>query len=193
MTRGFGMTRIISQTAKDHSKGLANQGFHILKGGGMQQASQSSIREFYQKDHDQLEVLFRSYQMMKRKDPEGAIEAFGEFRSGVRRHMNWEEEILFPIYEARTGKKTEGPTVLMKQEHEKIREALDAIHGKVSAGDLETDLEEERLLLVLSDHHTHEESLLYPAIDHVISPCQVVGIFRDMDEMPMPVCDHEEQ
>ncbi len=105
MTRGFGMTRIISQTAKDHSKGLANQGFHILKGGGMQQASQSSIREFYQKDHDQLEVLFRSYQMMKRKDPEGAIEAFGEFRSGVRRHMNWEEEILFPIYEARTGKR----------------------------------------------------------------------------------------
>jgi hemerythrin-like domain-containing protein len=79
----------------------------------------------------------------------------------------WEEELLFPMWEEKTGMVEDGPTPVMRFEHEQIQKLLDAIYLKVESQDLNSDQEEQALLNLLSSHNRKEERALYPAIDNV--------------------------
>jgi len=43
----------------------------------------------------------------------------------------WEEELLFPMWEEKTGMIEDGPTPVMRFEHDQIKQLLDTIHQKV--------------------------------------------------------------
>jgi iron-sulfur cluster repair protein YtfE (RIC family) len=72
-----------------------------------------SISHHYGQDHDRLDDLFRQFQALKLSDRESAGRAFQEFKAGLERHIAWEEEILFPAFENKTGQ-TSGPTQVMR-------------------------------------------------------------------------------
>ena len=65
----------------------------------------------YEQDHDRLDELFKTFQQLKRSDFPKAKEAFKEFKFGLQRHIVWEEDLLFPLWEKKTGMSEGGPTL----------------------------------------------------------------------------------
>lgn len=143
-----------------------------------------TIATFYKKDHDRLDDLFKTFQTVKRSDFPKAKEAFKDFKVGLQRHIVWEEELLFPMWEEKTGMVEDGPTPMMRFEHDQIKQLLDAIHQKVETQNLDTDQDEQALSNLLSSHNRKEERALYPAIDNVISQDERARVFSDMKTIP---------
>ena len=145
---------------------------------------QSTIAAFYEKDHDRLDELFKTFQTLKRSDFPKAKEAFKEFKVGLQRHIVWEEDLLFTLWEAKTGISEGGPTMVMKSEHRQIGQLLESIHEKVAAGNPDTDQEEQWLMSMLGSHNMKEERVLYPSIDNVTSGAEREQVFRNMETIP---------
>ncbi len=147
-------------------------------------SEKKTITAYYEQDHDRLDELFKTFQTSKRSDIAKAKEAFKDFKIGLQRHIVWEEELLFPMWEEKTGMVEDGPTPVMRFEHEQIKQLLDAIHRKVESGNLNSDQEEQALLNLLSSHNRKEERALYPAIDNVTNADERATIFSTMNTIP---------
>jgi len=147
-------------------------------------SEQKTISEFYEQDHDRLDELFKTFQKMKRSDFVKAKEAFKEFKFGLQRHIVWEEDVLFPLWEEKTGMSEGGPTFVMRAEHRQIGQQLEAIHDKVAEQNPDSDQEEQMLLELLGSHNMKEERVLYPAIDQLTSAEDRETVFRNMKNIP---------
>ena len=147
-------------------------------------SEQKTITEFFEQDHDRLDELFKTFQQSKRSDFPKAKEAFKDFKFGLQRHIVWEEDLLFPIWEQKTGMSDSGPTPVMRNEHRQIGQQLEAIHQKVAGQNLDSDQEEEALLDLLGSHNRKEERALYPAIDQVVSAEEREGVFLNLTNIP---------
>ena len=147
-------------------------------------SEQSTISKFFEKDHDRLDELFKTFQQLKRSDFPKAKEAFKAFKSGLQRHIVWEEDLLFPLWENKTGMSDSGPTPVMRNEHRQIGQLLEAIHGKVAAQNPDSDKEEQALLDILGSHNRKEERALYPAIDQVAGLEDRDTVFQNMENIP---------
>lgn len=144
----------------------------------------SSIQSAFAADHDRLDALFTNFQQTKRSDYPRAREFFKEFKFGLQRHIVWEEQILFPRFEQRTGLIDVGPTAVMRQEHRRIGDCLEAIHKKVQKQDPDSDREEQELLQALAAHNEKEERILYPALDNLLSDEERSEVFTAMEQVP---------
>jgi regulator of cell morphogenesis and NO signaling len=147
-------------------------------------SEQKTISTFFEEDHDRLDALFKSFQTLKRQDFAKAKSAWADFKVGLQRHIVWEEDVLFPLWEKKTGMTEGGPTFVMRLEHREIRECLEAIHRKVEAQDPASDQEEQALVDLLERHNTTEEQVLYPAIDRVTSEEERETVFQNMKNIP---------
>jgi regulator of cell morphogenesis and NO signaling len=147
-------------------------------------SEQKTISEFYEQDHDRLDELFKTFQQLKRSDFTKAKEAFKEFKVGLQRHIVWEEDLLFPLWEEKTGMSEDGPTFVMRAEHRQIGQQLEAIHGKVAEQNQDSDQEEQALLDLLGSHNRKEERALYPAIDQVTNAEERETVFQNMKNIP---------
>ena len=147
-------------------------------------SEQKTITEFFEQDHDRLDELFKTFQQSKRSDFPKAKEAFKDFKFGLQRHIVWEEDLLFPIWEQKTGMSDSGPTPVMRNEHREIGRQLEAIHQKVVDQNPDSDQEEQALLDLLGSHNRKEERALYPAIDKVTSPEERETVFGSMKSIP---------
>lgn len=143
-----------------------------------------TITEFYSQDHDRLDRHFSEFQKLKRSDFPAAKENFKAFLKGLQRHIVWEEEILFPIFEKQAGMRDSGPTAVMRLEHRQIKACLDALHDKVRAADPDCDAQEKALLSVLGEHNMKEEHILYPAIDSFVGAPGLAAVKAAMDAVP---------
>ena len=143
-----------------------------------------TIADYFAADHDRLDALFTNFQALKRTDPAAAKENFKGFLKGLTRHIVWEEDVLFPIFEKKTGMTDSGPTAVMRLEHRQIKGHLDAIHDKVRVGDPNSDAAEAALLEVLKGHNMKEERILYPAIDQCLDRAGIESAQKAMDAIP---------
>lgn len=142
-----------------------------------------TISTMFDEDHERLDALFKAYQTLKRTDFPKAKSAFLEFKAGLQRHVVWEEEILFPLWERKSGMTGGGPTIVMRNEHQEIRDCLESLSRKIEAQNPETDREEEFLLDLLDRHNMSEEEVLYPEMDHIISSEEREAAFRAMEKI----------
>lgn len=142
--------------------------------------TETTISTYYADDHDRLDGLFGQFQSTKGNDPTRALEMFEEFSAGLERHIVWEEDILFPLFEAHTGMCDAGPTAVMRHEHRLIRQFLDVIGRRLRQGDTATDTDEAGLLTILGEHNFKEEHVLYPAIDQLLSARERDDVFVRM-------------
>ena len=147
-------------------------------------SEEKTIREFFEQDHDRLDELFKTFQQLKRSDFVKAEEAFKGFKLGLQRHILWEEDLLFSLWEKKTGMTDSGPTPAMRNEHRQIGQQLEAIHRKVENRNPESDQEEQALLDLLGSHNRKEERALYPAIDQVTSSDERATVFQNMQNIP---------
>jgi iron-sulfur cluster repair protein YtfE (RIC family) len=144
----------------------------------------SSIQSAFATDHDRLDGLFTDFQHWKWSDYPRAKACFKEFKFGLQRHIVWEESILFPLFEQKTGMVQSGPTVVMRAEHRLIGDWLEAIHKKVQKQDPNSDVEEQALLEALAAHNQKEEIVLYPALDRLLSDEEKTVAFTAIEQVP---------
>ncbi len=145
--------------------------------------NQQTIQSSFADDHDRLDQLLATYRQWKRVDFDRAKPAFQQFNVGLQRHILWEEGILFPLFEEKTGMHNHGPTVVMRAEHREIARRLEAVHDKVRVRDVDSDREEEALVVSLSMHNHKEENILYPAIDRLLNDEEKAAAFTKMEEL----------
>lgn len=144
--------------------------------------SRKSIVQFYANDHERLDELFWQFQHLKSTQLNEAGDRLREFDTGLRRHIAWEESILFPLFEEKTGMREAGPTAVMRSEHRTIEHLLDTIQGKVQGKNVTVDSEVSALVELLRAHNWKEENILYPTIDRQLSEEERGRVFLQMGQ-----------
>ncbi len=139
------------------------------------------ISEFMSADHAKLDRTFEEFQRQQSRDMAKAKLLFDQFMAGLQGHIIQEEELLFPIFEKRSGMTDGGPTAVMRMEHRQIKGFLEEMNARVLAGTSE-NLDElgVALLELLISHNQKEESILYPAIDRMVSDEDRKKLLGDM-------------
>jgi iron-sulfur cluster repair protein YtfE (RIC family) len=141
----------------------------------------TTILEFMSIDHDRLDNKIRTYSADKLVDIERAESIFLSFKNELERHIIWEEDILFPVFERKTGIKDGGPTSVMRTEHIQIKNHLQEIKKKLHAKKIQDPCKEEVALLeVLESHNQKEENILYPGIDNLTSEQEKELMIKEM-------------
>jgi uncharacterized protein (DUF2249 family)/hemerythrin-like domain-containing protein len=122
-------------------------------------------------DHDRLDALeVRAFERHGAGDAEGARAAWAEFAVGLRRHIRFEEEIVFPAFEERTGVPPgQGPTAVMRAEHREIEGLLEDVERALAGMGAPLPFRD-RLHEVLGEHNLKEEQVLYPLTDESLGP-----------------------
>jgi len=131
------------------------------------------VTEALEWDHDRLdELLLQAVRALRAGDDPAARSAYATFRRSLTRHIRFEEELLFPVFEMRTGLPHGGPTSLMRAEHREIQTLL---------GEIERALEEAPAVVeelcralrdALGDHNRKEELILYPGTDRLLTEAE---------------------
>ena len=128
-----------------------------------------SVTRYLSWDHDRLDgLLDEATRRVEAGDLAEARSIFTAFDGGLRRHIRLEEELLFPLFEARTGMR-HGPTAVMRTEHRAIETELARMAHGLEAGDSSdyaTGLA--NLYCVLGPHNVKEEQVLYPTTDDML-------------------------
>jgi iron-sulfur cluster repair protein YtfE (RIC family) len=143
-----------------------------------------SISELFAEDHDRLDELLASFRQKKSVNYPEAKASFRDFKFGLQRHIVWEETILFPLFEQKTGLCHTGPTEVMRAEHRRIGACLEALHDKVRRQDPESEAEEAALLGALEAHNQKEEMVLYPTLDRMTTDGERRAVAEAMARVP---------
>jgi uncharacterized protein (DUF2249 family)/hemerythrin-like domain-containing protein len=122
-------------------------------------------------DHDRLDILAGdAFGQRALGRYEAARQLWEEFSSGLRRHIRFEEEILFPAFEEKTGlPRDAGPTAVMRAEHRRIEGLLEAVAAVIAAPGPAAAALRAQLDDLLLGHNEKEEMVLYPGIDNLLS------------------------
>lgn len=144
----------------------------------------NAITDFMEKDHERLHDIFKKFLAAKKGDGEKARALFGEFKTGLQRHIVWEEDILFPVFEERAGMYDSGPTAVMRIEHRQIKGFLEDIHDQLQNEKSQTEDLETGLFAILESHNRKEEQILYPWIDNYVDDPERKALFGRMKDLP---------
>jgi DUF438 domain-containing protein len=129
-----------------------------------------NIREFMAGDHRHCDGFFTdTEQAIATQAWDNALASFEQFQKAILQHFATEEELLFPAFEEKTGMHM-GPTQVMRGEHIQMRELTQAAHNALVAKDAD-DFSGygETLLIMMQQHNTKEENVLYPMCDQQLS------------------------
>jgi len=99
---------------------------------------------------------------------EQAEKQFLLFADDTLNHFKREEESLFPTFEEISGS-SEGPTQVMRYEHEQIRGLIGNMAKAIEEKDTDAFLSvAESMMIMLQQHNMKEEQMLYAMCDRVI-------------------------
>jgi len=126
-------------------------------------------------EHDELDDLFKKHQRaLLTRDLNLSLAMIKAFENALERHIEYENEVLLPLYAAKKAE-TEGATLpIFRAEHRKLREVCVKLTHRTSALNSSSDilasiltlLDEEALFKGLFSHHRlREENLLFPRLD----------------------------
>jgi hemerythrin superfamily protein len=130
---------------------------------------------YLQADHRRLDALMEKCRAcVQARDMQVAGQHFTEFRKGLMRHIKIEEGLVFPEFEVATGLgRSQGPTGVMRFEHEEIIRLLDLMRDLFTWTQPDPD-EFKRLhgtlMALLMEHNGKEERILYPMTDQMVPP-----------------------
>ena len=123
----------------------------------------SEFMTLYHRECD--EMLANAEELVSKSDWVKASELTMTFNDAMERHFGMEEEILFPAFEQRSGM-VDGPTQVMREEHEQMRRLLTQLQWALEQQQQEDYLDTtETLLIMIQQHNMKEEGMLYPMSD----------------------------
>jgi len=138
------------------------------------------ITEALEWDHDRLDRLERrAFDAWAAGHLREAEAAFALFAHGLRRHIGFEEALIFPEFERRTGAApSSGPTMTMRTEHRQILALVAALELAIVSDVASAGLLRQHLHDILRSHNRKEEEVLYPITDSVLTQSQRDDIMR---------------
>lgn len=132
------------------------------------------LAAFFSGDHAACDQLWAEVEAAE--TPEGAVAAFHAFDTALRRHLGWEEDVIFPAFEDASGHRGFGPTMVMRGEHIQMRAVLDEMARCAASGDQQGMIDQgDTLLMLIQQHNAKEEGMLYPMAEGVLG-----GAWRDL-------------
>lgn len=129
----------------------------------------SSIQDFFSEQHRSCDELFEKMEAaVSQDDWQQAESLFEHLSTDTLQHFANEEQVLFPLFEEKTGMR-QGPTQVMRSEHRELRELLQRIGAAVQVRDRDEVLgTAETFFLFLQQHNVKEEQVLYPMADQAL-------------------------
>lgn len=128
-----------------------------------------SILEYLKNEHRECDTYFASAEKeVAEGNWEEAIKQFETFTVETLTHFKKEEDELFPTFEEVTGH-DQGPTKIMKYEHDQVRGLISKMTEALSNKDKDAYLSlAESMMILLQQHNMKEEQMLYAMCDNVI-------------------------
>lgn len=136
--------------------------------------AQPTVASVMSADHYRLHELWREFESASELCQIDAVHhRLGELSLGLRRYIDIEEAVLFPLLEAQTGIDGDGAIGAMRSEHREIERVVDQLDKLRLTRDCATILQAfdqpvEPMALFRS-HYRKEEAVLYPLMDMVFS------------------------
>lgn len=131
------------------------------------------ISEFMSGDHDRLNALLERF----RASGGSALE---EFASALGRHMDWEEQILFPALSRKAGVDSLPSIDTMRLQHEDFKRRIEELRLCPSGDAILRRNLLEVLVEALSDHNFAEEYYIYPWIDGALGAAEKADMLAAM-------------
>jgi len=153
---------------------------HASQETGMENISTVLTREH--RACDNLIDVFEDSVAQRHWDEAGNL--FSDFSTCMERHLNKEEEVLFPAMEKTTGTGM-GPVQVMRREHEDMRKLFSAIREDITKRQSEHCLGlTDTLLMLIQQHNLKEENILYSMADQILAGEQdeIIAQFIARDE-----------
>lgn len=127
------------------------------------------ISQYMREEHRHCDESFaEAEKAVIEKDFAKAKEQFIIFTDDTIKHFQKEEESLFPTFEKVTGN-TEGPTRVMRFEHEQVRGLMGKMAQAIESQDSDAYPSlAESMMILLQQHNMKEEQMLYAMCDRMI-------------------------
>ena len=91
--------------------------------------------------------------------------SLNKFITDLLHHFDMEEKVMFPTFEDVTGM-TQGPTMIMRMEHDQMRQLLNALQEDLEKKDKNHFFGvSESLMMLMQQHNMKEEQMLYAMAD----------------------------
>jgi uncharacterized protein (DUF2249 family) len=131
-------------------------------------------------DHDRLDALGEAaFRARAVGDFPAAFDLFAEFATGLRRHIGFEEQVLFPAFEdAAVMPPFVGPTAVMRAEHKVILDLLEQIAMRIGDAAEPLDALRQSFHTIIGDHNLKEERVLYPSTDRLLGAAESDRLVR---------------
>lgn len=125
-------------------------------------------------DHHRLHELWREFELAAELCQIDAVHRrLGELSLGLKRYIDIEEAVLFPLLEAQTGMDADGAIGAMRSEHREIERVVDQLDKlrltRACATILQTFDQPVEPMALFRNHYRKEEAVLYPLMDMVFS------------------------
>ena len=126
----------------------------------------STISSFLTTDHRACDEEFANLEnAVASQNWEKSQEQLNKFISDLTHHFSMEEKVMFPAFEDATGM-TQGPTMVMRIEHEQMKQLLKSLQEDVNKKDKDHFFGvSESLMMLMQQHNMKEEQMLYKMAD----------------------------
>ena len=120
-----------------------------------------SIKEYLTQDHRRCDDVFAKMEDVASSSLDEAKPLVEEFIADMERHFQMEERVMFLEFEQKTGM-TQGPTAVMRHEHEQMRALMQQMKNALQNGDKDEFLgATETMMILMQQHNMKEEQMLY--------------------------------
>jgi hemerythrin-like domain-containing protein len=159
----------------------------------MSQAEQrdpDSVDEVFGEDHQLLGEVLQGLRSAIGASSPKALETLEALARGLKAHMSWEEELLFPAVSARATPAQKRSIESLEIDHERLRETLGNLHSSLSARDFGTATGlVDWLETLLRGHNYDEEHGVYVEADRYLTVEErraMIDRFRDASREAHP-------
>ena len=138
------------------------------------------VLKIMDKEHGDLETLFDEILTHIKKNSDQSIELFSKFNRNLRKHFQWEENILFPLFEERAGLPGADTTFVLRNEHNLIKsmfiKRIEVLLNEKKYSDI-------KILLIgleemLRMHRNIETDIFYPWFDDSLGMAEKERVLR---------------
>ena len=126
----------------------------------------STISSFVTTDHRACDEEFADMEnAVASGDWDLSAEKLNKFITDLLHHFDMEEKVMFPTFEDVTGM-IQGPTMIMRMEHDQMRQLLNALQEDLEKKDKNHFFGvSESLMMLMQQHNMKEEQMLYAMAD----------------------------
>ena len=144
------------------------------------------ISNYMKNEHRECDESFsKAEQAVIDGDFAKAEEEFLLFSNKTLQHFKKEEESLFPTFEEISGS-SEGPTKIMRYEHEQVRGLIGKMAATIEEKDTDAYLSiAESMMILLQQHNMKEEQMLYAMCDRMIPQDVKVSTLETMKSIKL--------